>query len=139
GIEGGMAVLIVGGPFLRVAQRFVGFAQFLELLLGGFVAGIFVGMVFDGQLAVGFFDLLLAGVAVHSEDLVIIAFGHSRSGVRFAGDHYAGRADEPLAALVAPAPLPQNTAFPYSRRLLPRNRFVQAPVAALPGGRDFLQ
>src|SRR5207248_5356633 len=52
------------------------FAQFLEFFLGGFVAGIFVGMILEGQLAIGLFDFLLAGAAVHPENIVIIAFGH---------------------------------------------------------------
>src|SRR5439155_4550048 len=75
-IEGSMAVLVVSSPRLRIAQGFVGFAQFLEFFLGGFVAGIFVGMILEGHLAIGLFDFLLTGVAVHPEDFVIIAFGH---------------------------------------------------------------
>src|SRR5256884_618935 len=56
GIESGMTVLVVRGPFLRIAQRFVGFPQFFEFFLGGFVAGILIRMVFDGQFAIGLFD-----------------------------------------------------------------------------------
>ena len=75
-IEGSMAVPVVSGPRLRIAQGFVGFAQFLEFFLGGFVAGIFIGMILEGQFAIGLFDFLLAGAAVHPEDIVIIALGH---------------------------------------------------------------
>ena len=59
-VKGGVAVLVVGGAFLRVAQRLVGLAQFLEFFLGGLVARIFVRVKFDGQLAVGLLDFLVA-------------------------------------------------------------------------------
>ena len=76
GIEGGVAVLVVSGALLRVAQCFVSFAQFLELFFGGMISRIFVGMIFDRQFAVGLLDLLLAGGALHAKYLVIVAFGH---------------------------------------------------------------
>ncbi len=60
GIKGGVAVLVVGGALLRVAQDFVGLAEFLEIFLGRLVARIFVRMKFHGQLAVGFLDFLVA-------------------------------------------------------------------------------
>ena len=43
-IESGMTILVVSGALLRIAQDFVGFAQFLETFLGGFVARVFIGM-----------------------------------------------------------------------------------------------
>ena len=75
-IERGVAVLVVGGAFLRIAQRLVSLAEFLEFFLGGLVARIFVRMKFHGQLAVGLLDFLVVGLAADAEDFVIIAFGH---------------------------------------------------------------
>ena len=57
-IEGGVAVLIVGGAFLRLTQSFVGFTQLFEFFFGGFIAGILVGVIFDGELPVSLFDFL---------------------------------------------------------------------------------
>src|SRR5438552_1724834 len=71
GIESGVAVLVISGALLRVAQRFIGFTQFFELFLGGLVARIFVGMIFAGQFPVGLLDFVLTGVALHAEDLEI--------------------------------------------------------------------
>jgi hypothetical protein len=82
-VKGGVAVLVVSGALLRVAQRFIGFAQFFELLLGSLVARILVGMIFDGQFPIRLLDFLLAGVAVHAEDLVVIAFGHNAQAAGF--------------------------------------------------------
>ena len=75
-VKGSMAVLIVGRAFLRVIQDFVGFAQFLELFFGSLIAGVLVGVKFDGQFAVGLFDFLVACVPFHPQDFVIVAFSH---------------------------------------------------------------
>lgn len=80
GIEGAVAVLIVGGALLGIAEDFVGFADFLEFFLGGFVAGIFIGMVFNGEFAVRLFDVVDAGAAFDTEHFVVIAFGHGFHG-----------------------------------------------------------
>src|ERR1019366_7928216 len=70
-----VAELVVGGAFLRVGEDLIGFAEFLEAFLGGMVALVFVGMIFDGQFAVGLFELLVGSVAGQAEHLVVIAFG----------------------------------------------------------------
>ena len=77
-IKRGVAVLIVSGAFLRVAQGLVSLAEFLEFFLGGLVARIFVRMIFYGELAVGFFDFLGSRLAVDFENFVVIAFGHDK-------------------------------------------------------------
>ena len=71
--EGLVAKAVVGRALVGVAEHLVGLAEFLELVLGGLVAGIFVGMKFHRELAVGFLDVLGAGAAFHPQDLVIIA------------------------------------------------------------------
>jgi hypothetical protein len=69
-----VAVAVVGRAFVDITQHFVGLAQFLELVLGRFIAGIFVGMVLHCQLAVGLLDVLRAGISLHTQDVIIIAF-----------------------------------------------------------------
>ena len=52
-----MSVTIVGSALVLVAEGFVGFAELLELFLGLLVVRVFVWVIFDGQLAVSFFEL----------------------------------------------------------------------------------
>jgi hypothetical protein len=59
GIE---TVLIVHLALLGIAQDVVGFLNLLEALLGGFVAGIQIGMILARQLAVSLADLVFFGV-----------------------------------------------------------------------------
>ncbi len=72
GIE---AVLIVNLPLLGVAQDIVGFLDLLELLLGGFVAGIQIRVILSGQFAVSLSDLIVLGSLGDAQKLVIILFG----------------------------------------------------------------
>jgi hypothetical protein len=77
GAESRVAEAVVGGARLRVVKSFVRLAQLLKFLLGRLVVGIAVGMILERQLAVSLLDLLDVGIAVHAEDLVIIALGHN--------------------------------------------------------------
>jgi len=91
-IKSGVAILIVSRPLLRVAQSFVGFADFLEFVLGGLIAGILVRMKLDGQFPIGFFDFLFGGLPLHFQDFVIIAPGpHALSAGFLATTTPAGR------------------------------------------------
>ena len=56
-------VLIVNLAFLGVAEDVVGFLNFFELLFGSFVAGIQIGMILTGQLAIGLANLVFLRVA----------------------------------------------------------------------------
>ena len=75
----GMAVAVVGGALLRIAQHLVGLAGLFELFLCAVVAGIPVRMVFQRLLAIGALQLLLAGLPGYAEHFVIISFAHSVS------------------------------------------------------------
>ena len=70
-----VAILIVGSAFLRVGKHLVGFAEFLELFLRSLVAGVFVRVIFDGQLAVGLLDVLDAGIVRDAQHFVVIVEG----------------------------------------------------------------
>ena len=64
--------------FCFVAEYVVGALHFLEAGFGLLVAGVAVGMVLAGQLAVGFFEIGFGGVALDAEGFIEIA-GHDRS------------------------------------------------------------
>ena len=46
-VEGVVAVLVVGGALLRIAQNFVGFAQFFEAFFGRFIVRVLVRMILN--------------------------------------------------------------------------------------------
>jgi hypothetical protein len=68
-----MAELVVALALLLVFKDFIGFAQFFELSL---ITPVFIGVVFDRQTAVRFFDFVGTGGLRDTQDLVIIALTH---------------------------------------------------------------
>src|SRR5262245_50051964 len=54
-----MAVFVVNGSFVTIAQHTVGFGRFLEAFFGLMISGIFIRMIFDRHFAVGALDFLL--------------------------------------------------------------------------------
>ena len=77
-----MAEAIVARALVGVGQHRVGLGRFLELLLGGLVAGIAVGVVLQRELAIGALDVLIAGVARDAEDRVVVALAHDAFATR---------------------------------------------------------
>jgi len=74
------AKLVVALALFGVAQHFVGLGGLLEFLFGLFIAGVAVGVVFDGHLLVGAFDFVGRGRLFHAEYLVIVfLFSHNVS------------------------------------------------------------
>src|SRR5262249_7063339 len=55
------AQLVVLPPLLRIAEHLVGLVDLFEPALGRLVAGVHVGVVFAGELAVGLLQFLLRG------------------------------------------------------------------------------
>jgi hypothetical protein len=53
--EGGVAVAVVSGAFLLVAEHVIGLADLLEFAFGALVIRVFVRVKFHRELAVGFF------------------------------------------------------------------------------------
>ena len=76
GVRGIEAVLVVHLLLLGVAQNVVGFLDLLEAILGGFFAGIQVGMVLASQTPVRFSDFLRFRVAGYPEGSVIVLARH---------------------------------------------------------------
>ena len=66
------AKLVVQSALFRVFEHFIGFVDFLKLLLCQLVAGVEVGVVFAGQLFVSLGDLLGLRCALYSQKFVII-------------------------------------------------------------------
>ena len=78
-IHPGEAELVVPGFFLGIGQDLIGLVDLLELLLGLFIAGVHVRVVFPGQLFICFFDFILRGALLDAQHLVIIYFfSHKR-------------------------------------------------------------
>ena len=70
-----MTELVIGRTLLRILQDFIGFIDFLELLLCSFrIVGVAIRMIFEGQFMEGLLYFLLRGIAVYTEHLVVIAF-----------------------------------------------------------------
>ena len=72
-----MAEAVVGGALLRIAQDAIGLGGFLEFFLGVVIAGIAVGMMLQGELAVGRLEHRLVAVPGYTEDFIIVSFGHA--------------------------------------------------------------
>src|SRR5271157_3833380 len=68
-VEGGVAVLIVEGALLGIAQDFIGLAEFFELLLSRLVPRVLIRVILNCELAVGLFNLLRFGLSRYAEDL----------------------------------------------------------------------
>ena len=63
---------VVDFAFFRVGEDLVGLGDFFEFFLRGFVAGIAVGVMLEGELAVGAFDFFQGGVLQHPQQFIII-------------------------------------------------------------------
>lgn len=66
------AELVVFLAVLRVAENFVSFVDFLELLLAGFFVPRFVGMILAREFAESFLDIVGTGISRDAEDRVVI-------------------------------------------------------------------
>src|SRR5579872_4062857 len=71
-----MPKTIIRSPLVGVAQHLVGLARFLELLLGGMIAGVPVWMILQCLLAIGALQLLVVRITRNTQDLVIVSFAH---------------------------------------------------------------
>ena len=71
--------LVIPLAFLWVTQYVVGLSKLLELLLGLFVSWIFIWVVLDGELAVGFLELFIARPLVPRSNLFLLPLLYSIS------------------------------------------------------------
>ena len=72
-----LAVAVVGRALVGVAQHLVRLGDLFELLLGGLVPAVAVGVVLHRQTAIGLLDVGLGGLAGHPQQRVIVAPGRT--------------------------------------------------------------
>ncbi len=77
-LKGLVSVAIVRRALFGIHEDIVGLADLLKLILGGRVAGVFVRVKLDRELAVGALDLVARGGAGDFEYFVIVALGGHR-------------------------------------------------------------
>src|SRR5690606_18543810 len=75
-LERGVAVGVVRAALAGVGQDLVGLLAFLERGLGCRIAGVAVRVVLHRAAAIGLLQLIVAGVAGHAQDFVIVALAH---------------------------------------------------------------
>ena len=83
--EGLVPVSVVEGAFLGVAQDVESFGSFLEAFDGRLVAGIAVGMIGRGRLALGALDVFGRSLPGDAQNFVILPFRGHRTHVSSAG------------------------------------------------------
>src|SRR5678815_3554206 len=71
--------LIVFRALLRVAKHFIGFLDFLELVLRLLVVGVQIRMIFSRQLAVGRLDIFFLRIARYAQSFVVITEFYSHA------------------------------------------------------------
>ena len=72
----GMAKLVIGGAFLRITQNLVSLVDLFEFLLRLGIFFVDIRVILPGQPAVGLFYLFFTGAPGHTQNLIIISFGH---------------------------------------------------------------
>src|SRR3972149_2082356 len=70
------AQAVIVGALFRIAEHLVSLVGFLELVLSAFIVGVAVGVILERQLAIGFLDLVLAGLPSQPQNLVTIHIFH---------------------------------------------------------------
>ena len=68
-----LAQLVVTLAFVRVGKNFVGFIDFFELVFGGFISWIDVGVILARKLSVCRFDLIRASGFGNAEDFIVVS------------------------------------------------------------------
>ena len=71
--DAGMTELVVALALLWIAQYVIGLSKLLELLFGLLVPGILVGVIFDGELAVGLLQLFGRSALSYAKDFIVIS------------------------------------------------------------------
>ena len=85
GVHAGMAVLIVSGTLLRVAQHFIGLFGLFEFFFGclGRISLVAVRVVLHRQFAISLLDFVVAGVLGNAQHFIKVSFGHLVSPIVF--------------------------------------------------------
>jgi hypothetical protein len=79
-VDAGMAEPVVLGALGGIAQDLVGLGRLLEHVLGLRIVRVAVGVVLQGELAIGALDLVRRGAAADAQHFVVITLvGHYSS------------------------------------------------------------
>jgi hypothetical protein len=78
GLQAGMPIPVVKLPPVGIAQDFVSLRDLLEPVFRRSVTGILVRVPLEGELPVGFLDLLRGGAAGDPKGLVVVDLWHGR-------------------------------------------------------------
>jgi hypothetical protein len=68
---------VVGAPTLRITEDFVGGVDLANLFFGLAIVWISIRMMFEDELSIGFFDVVIGDIPWDAEDTVIVNFWHS--------------------------------------------------------------
>src|SRR5690606_12208684 len=71
-LKGRMAVLVITGLFIGVAQYFICLGRLFKHFLGLGIPGVFIGMVFDRLLAISLFYFCRSSIFTNAQDVIII-------------------------------------------------------------------
>ena len=74
GVDARVTELVIAGALVGIGENLVSLVYLLEASLGRRVAGMQVGVIGLGKLAVCFFQVVLAGVLVNAEDFIKVSF-----------------------------------------------------------------
>jgi hypothetical protein len=72
--EACMAETVISGAFVTVRQNGIGLAALFEFFLSVGIIRIAVGMMLERELSIGTLNLLIAGLAGHAQNFIVIAF-----------------------------------------------------------------
>src|SRR5713101_6344453 len=72
-LERGMAEAVVLGAALGLGEDLVGLVEFLESLLGFFVAGVAIGMKLNREAPIRLLQFIFTGAAIDAENFIIVA------------------------------------------------------------------
>ena len=96
-LEGGVAVAVIRGALVGIHEDVICLAELLEFFLRPLVAGIFVRMEFDRELAIRPLDFVRLGGAFDEENFVIVPLGHYAASGPLETTTVAGRSRRSLS------------------------------------------
>ena len=70
--------LVVAATFFGVTQYLIRLSSFFELVFGFLIAGVFIRMVLQRHLTIGFLDIAFARTAFNTQYFVIVSLSHDQ-------------------------------------------------------------
>jgi hypothetical protein len=73
-LQSAMAISIVAGPFIRIAQNAIGFRRFLEFFFRAPIIRILVRVILLSHFSIGALDFLIGSILRNAQHFIVIAF-----------------------------------------------------------------